>query len=138
MQKRFEEILESTEDYNLTEENIANILANINSNSTDDFSYAINAMKIYHNLVSSGVSPNGILPEDILKFNRDELEPSKWQKIQELNPINQEEIRRKGIHKCPKCKSWYTKHIQLQTRSADEGMSVKCECTDCNFFWKIS
>ena len=46
-------------------------------------------------------------------------------------------IKRKGSHKCPKCKSWYTTFSQAQTRSADEGMTVRVECHDCSYVFKL-
>jgi DNA-directed RNA polymerase subunit M/transcription elongation factor TFIIS len=40
--------------------------------------------------------------------------------------------------KCRKCKSTKCVHYELQTRSADESMSVYVQCCDCGNRWKTS
>jgi DNA-directed RNA polymerase subunit M/transcription elongation factor TFIIS len=49
------------------------------------------------------------------------------------NPIQIEE----GIYECRKCKSKKTFSYQLQTRSADEGMTTFVECSKCSVKWRI-
>lgn len=41
-----------------------------------------------------------------------------------------------GAFQCRKCKSWKTKHFELQTRSADEPMTVYVSCVNCGTRWK--
>lgn len=75
-----------------------------------------------------------------LNLSREEINPEKWLNL--TNKRSQENSkasnRKKGIHRCPKCKSWYTDYQQLQTASADESMRVSVVCIDCNWHWKYS
>ena len=50
------------------------------------------------------------------------------------NPIQIEE----GIYTCKKCNCSKTYSYQLQTRSADEGMTTFIECSQCKNKWRIS
>ena len=40
------------------------------------------------------------------------------------------------IYQCVKCKKKKTSFIQVQTRSADEGMTVFVKCQHCGFKWR--
>ena len=42
-----------------------------------------------------------------------------------------------GILKCPRCKSMKTEYFEVQTRSADEPTTKKCNCTNCDYRWKF-
>tara|TARA_Y100000389_G_scaffold189479_1_gene213273 strand:- start:2202 stop:2711 length:510 start_codon:yes stop_codon:yes gene_type:complete len=42
----------------------------------------------------------------------------------------------KGLFKCGKCKDWKTTFYQMQTRGADEPMTVFITCHICNSRWK--
>lgn len=42
-----------------------------------------------------------------------------------------------GILKCPRCKSMKTQYIEVQTRSADEPTTKKCNCNNCDYRWKF-
>ena len=42
----------------------------------------------------------------------------------------------KGAFKCGKCKLWKTTYYEMQTRSADEPMTVFITCHNCNIRWK--
>ncbi len=41
-----------------------------------------------------------------------------------------------GIFKCDRCKSMKTTYYQMQTRSADEPMTVFVSCVSCGKNWK--
>ena len=43
-----------------------------------------------------------------------------------------------SIFQCSRCKSKKVYHYQMQTRSADESMTVYCTCTECKKVWKIN
>ena len=77
--------------------------------------------------------------KDYLK-NREELDPQKWSTLREERVKKETKVvnKKKGIHRCPKCKSWYTNYQQLQTASADESMRVSVSCVDCGHHWKYS
>ncbi len=84
--------------------------------------------------VNSGV----IKIEDVFSLEKDFLFPEKWQKLQDLRmPKSIVTERKKGMYKCPRCKSFFTNYVLVQTRSADEGMTQKNECNECNFCWKF-
>lgn len=72
-----------------------------------------------------------------LSSSREELS-NIWSDIknEKLEPTNNQ--AKKGMHRCPKCKSWYTDFQQLQTASADESMTVSVVCFDCGHRWKYS
>ena len=42
----------------------------------------------------------------------------------------------KGIFKCKRCKSFKTTYYEMQTRSADEPMTVFVTCINCDARWK--
>lgn len=42
-----------------------------------------------------------------------------------------------GAESCPKCKSKKTMSIDVQKRSADEGMTTMFECSICSNKWQI-
>ena len=50
------------------------------------------------------------------------------------NIMNQSDY--KGLFRCGKCKSYKTTYYELQTRSADEPMTVFITCHACNNRWK--
>jgi len=77
-------------------------------------------------------------PEDLATLDKDILNPEKWQKLQDIRlPKNTNKERKKGSNKCKKCGSREdVSYIQVQTRSADEGMTTKFFCGICEFVWK--
>ena len=118
------------------------------SNSKDDNElsvtlYAMYALKVIHNLkdpyVIKCINDKKWKPEDIAGLEKDELNPEKWQQIQDIRlPKNIKKERRKGLNKCPRCKSWYTTCTgSAQLRSADEPMTNFMECDDCYYRWKM-
>lgn len=75
--------------------------------------------------------------KDVAKMHREELFPKKWDKLYKDRTEDLKKKRIKGAHRCPKCKSWYTSHIQIQVKSSDEGMTSKCNC-ECGYNWSYS
>ena len=78
--------------------------------------------------------------KDLHTLDKDILNPEKWQLLhEERMPKSIIGERKKGMIKCPRCKSFYTKlDAQVQTRSADEGMTSKFHCLDCEYIFKIN
>lgn len=50
--------------------------------------------------------------------------------------INREKKNQDGFFKCGRCKSMKTTYYQMQTRSADEPMTVFVSCLNCEKNWK--
>ena len=50
--------------------------------------------------------------------------------------INNEKKNQDGFFKCGRCKSMKTTYYQMQTRSADEPMTVFVSCLNCEKNWK--
>jgi DNA-directed RNA polymerase subunit M/transcription elongation factor TFIIS len=92
----------------------------------NEFLYSVYAVKVLLNLSDDDCV-------NVVNLSKEELDPAKYQSDVLLS--HRERVR--GLYKCPRCKSWHTNYIQMQTRSADEGMTVKCECFDCNYVWKL-
>lgn len=73
--------------------------------------------------------------ESILTQKPWEVMPDLWQET--LEKHYQKRIHRyveydlQGMYPCVKCKSMKTKHVQVQTRSADEPMTLYVTCMEC-------
>ena len=105
--------------------------------------YAVNIVKVVENLKNPYVNEcinNKIWhPKDIHVFEKDVLNPDKWQLLQDIRfPKNINKEKKKGVNRCKKCGSWYTLYSQAQTRSADEGFTTSVECQDCGFRYKFN
>jgi len=46
------------------------------------------------------------------------------------------EIRYSDVYECPNCGDRNVHYTQMQTRSADEGMTNFCQCMTCKHRWK--
>lgn len=116
--------------------------------------YIAKTRQIYHNLDKSSyvknlkleklIEKNKIKLKNITKYNFSELNPNKWKKFKnDINILNEEIFNNKKINttdqfKCPKCKNNKCVYFQLQTRSADEGITsfITCISEGCGFNWK--
>ena len=90
---------------------------------------------------------NGIVKtRDVAKLKPNELWPGgPWDQAickQQQKELERELVKKEleaeiqGAFQCRKCKSWRTKHFELQTRSADEPMTVYVSCVNCGTRWK--
>jgi len=79
------------------------------------------------NMTPGGLYPNG--PYARALHNSIERAMQK-----EYNAVNDPDY--KGIFRCNKCKKFKTSYYELQTRSADEPMTVFVTCHVCNVTWK--
>jgi DNA-directed RNA polymerase subunit M/transcription elongation factor TFIIS len=74
---------------------------------------------------------------DLVSGSRETLFPEKWSDLHKIRTGTQKK-RRKGAHQCKKCSSWFTEHVEMQTRSADESMTISVWCLDCDHRWKYN
>lgn len=107
----------------------------------------INKFKmIYHNLqhkqVVSLIVDKKIKPHELAFMTHQEILPEKWNHlIDDLKIKNQNKYTPKieastDNYTCYKCKSKECTHYQLQTRCADEPMTVYVTCISCGTRWK--
>jgi len=73
-------------------------------------------------------------PESFVKLNRGILYKEKWDSLYNIRTEVIE--KKKGAHRCPRCKSWYTSYVEIQNRAADESSTVKVSC-ECGYKWKF-
>ena len=85
-----------------------------------------------------------IKPQDVAFMTHQELCPDRWaelikaKSIRDMNKFEQNIEAMTDIYKCRKCFSRQCTYYQLQTRSADESMSVYIQCIQCGNRWKTS
>jgi len=115
---------------NLYIEKAANIIDNINPDSHIGNKNLILKIK------------NGTIdPSNIVNMSPYDIFPEKWELIikRQENTIIEKE-REKAYtdqFKCHKCKQKKCTYYQMQTRSADEPMTVFITCVNCKNKWKI-
>ena len=69
--------------------------------------------------------------EEIIKKRKEDL-------YSKLGDLKKENIQvSEGLYKCRKCGSKKTIQKELQTRSADEPMTIFIICLECKNSWKI-
>lgn len=80
-------------------------------------------------------------PNEVVNCHVWKLAPHIWEPIQKkvdmkrgCMEIHEEESE--GLYKCRKCKSMNTTFITLQTKSADEPMTIYITCKNCDNRWK--
>jgi len=115
--------------------------------------YISKSRQIYHNLNEKSYVENKKLQkllhkkiklEKICDYSYEDLKPNKWKKFsKDIDILNSEIFDNKKINttdqfKCPKCKNNKCVYFQLQTRSADEGITsfITCINEGCGFNWK--
>ena len=79
------------------------------------------------------IDTNEIEIKDLPRLHREILYPEKWSSINKIRSDALKKKRIKGSHKCPRCRSEYTVYQEVQTRSADEGFTIKVDCLDCSY-----
>lgn len=101
------------------------VLSNIKFNENKDF-------------VCSKILEKEWNPKDVPRMHREILFPERWDSLYKDRTEHLSKKRKKGMHRCPRCKSWFTNHVEYQNKGADESCTVKCDCTDCNYTWVFS
>jgi DNA-directed RNA polymerase subunit M/transcription elongation factor TFIIS len=75
---------------------------------------------------------------DNISMSREEVDPEKWSALKNTRSEDSKKIKKKGAHKCTRCKSWFTEHTESQRAAADESMCVSVSCLDCGHHFKYS
>ena len=84
-----------------------------------------------------------LLPHQLAFMSPLELFPERWESILE-DKRREEEMRTElesqqysTLFRCSKCRQRKTTYYQMQTRSADEPMTVFITCQECQHKWKL-
>ena len=101
---------------------------------------------VYINLqntqLASMVISGAIKSQDIAFMTHQEMCPEKWEElikaksIRDQNKFEQNLEATTDTFKCRKCHSKKCSYYQMQTRSADEAMTIYVSCIDCGNRWK--
>jgi transcription elongation factor S-II len=110
--------------------------------------YIDHLRSIYINLKNSKIIDrviNGeIKAHEIAFMTHYEMCPEQWDElikaksIRDQNKFEQKIEANTDRYTCRKCRSTKCSYIQLQTRSADEAMTIYVSCLDCGTRWKTS
>jgi transcription elongation factor S-II len=80
------------------------------------------------------LSPQALWPEGPYAKTMEECISKNMRKEYSSNVLKDPNY--KGIFRCKKCKSYKTTYYEMQTRSADEPMTVFITCHSCDSRWK--
>ena len=78
------------------------------------------------------------------KLNPYELFPEHWKQLKDKQKVTDDFLYTKkpevftDEYKCHKCKTRKCTYYELQTRSADEPMTIFVNCLNCKYKWCIS
>lgn len=111
--------------------------------------YLDHLRSIYINLknnpkLAESVNSGEIKSHTIAFMTHQEMQPDKWEQLIKAKSIRDKNKYEVNIEAstdaftCRKCKSKKITYIQLQTRSADEGITTFCTCVECGTRWKIN
>jgi transcription elongation factor S-II len=108
--------------------------------------YLDHLRSIYINLCNNNlvdmVSSGEIKAHEIAFMTHQEMSPEKWEEllkaksIRDKNKFEQNLEAATDTFKCRKCYSKKCTYYQMQTRSADEPMTIFVTCIDCGNRWK--
>ncbi len=108
--------------------------------------YLDHLRSIYNNLKNDRlikmVNNGEIKSQEIAFMTHQEMYPEKWEEaiktksIRDKNKFEQNLEAATDTFKCRKCKSKKCTYYQMQTRSADEPMTIFVTCIDCGNRWK--
>lgn len=95
--------------------------------------------------VNQLISNGDVLPNNVSNMTHQDLRPdiyepylSAKQKREALSILVDSEDKHDGILKCEQCNNFKTRYIELQTRGADEPMTVFAMCLDCDHHWTLN
>lgn len=83
------------------------------------------------------------LPHDIPYMKPQNVFPEKWAELldakmkRDMHIFDEKQVSMTSDFKCSKCKKRECVYQELQTRSADEPMTIFISCLNCGHKWKI-
>ena len=80
------------------------------------------------------LSPQGLWPDGPCAKMAETIADAEMKKQHAANYMHDKDY--KGLFRCGKCRGYKTTFYQMQTRSADEPMTVFVTCHTCNIRWK--
>jgi len=109
--------------------------------------YVDHLRSIYFNLkpgLLEQIEKGDLLPQQVAFMTHQELQPEKWSKLIEAK-IKRDKSKFENhveastdTFTCRKCKSNKCSYYALQTRSADEPMTIYVTCLSCDNRWKTA
>ena len=110
---------------------VLEILHNIKDDKNEEFR---------QNIVDGKISPEELSTMDendmVNKSKRKEIQLKINNKINSLREDSQKITVEEGIYKCSRCGGRKTTQYEMQTRSADEPMTIFITCVTCGKTWK--
>lgn len=102
---------------------------------------------IWHNLKTlphlvAQIESDELLPQTCVFMSHQEMNPAKWQAMidakskRDKHKFEQRLEAATDTFQCRKCKTKHCTYYQMQTRSADEPMTIFVTCLDCGLRWK--
>ena len=88
------------------------------------------------------VNAKKIKPHELAFMSHQELNPERWDELIKLKSIRDKNKYEQNMEaatdsfKCRKCRSTKCTYYELQTRSADEPMTIFITCLECGTKWK--
>jgi len=114
-----------------------NPVIDLDKNIGMDILYEVlNRIKIFDNIYTH-LATNEWTDEDEIFFSFPEFNDAKFLFNKYIESYHDERELVSGLYTCSKCKSTETYTQSKQTRSGDEGETVRVICTNCDFSWTI-
>jgi len=119
----------------------------INNNKDKLYNVYVHKIKnIYNNLteyVIKKIKKKELTNANIIEYSPWELNPIEWEKYLNEQKKKDTIVMKKtpkqttNLYTCSRCKNKECSTYQLQTRSADEPMTLFVTCENCNKVWKM-
>ena len=113
---------------------VLEIMRNLKDEKNDSFR---------NNIINGSIKPEDLCTMEVTdmldKKKQEELENEKKKKVEEISSdwIEKHGQITEGVYKCRNCGGKKTVQKELQTRSADEPMTIFITCVNCKNTWKI-